>query len=295
MLKRLTYFVPIVLAIAFNGASAKVDKIPESPSGIEFKPLDWKVPRGEPYRTVLSNGLVAYIAEDRTLPLVKISGCIRYGNLLDPIGKEGLCNLLANLMRTGGTRKYQADSLDALIDFYALNIRISASETKMEFSLSCLSEYSSIGLDILGEMLFHPAFEEKKVKKTIDLYLEDLYHRFDNPAPILRAAYQKALYAKGANNRLPTVKSITGITRNDLVDLQQKVMRTENIICAASGKFIKDTMALRLSKLFPKAGKPAPDSLFPKVSVNPLRQSIICQQKNFAKLRPVRPSAFQAS
>ena len=268
MLKRLTYFISILLAMGFNGASAKVDKIPDSPSRIEFKPLNWKVPLGEPYRTILPNGLVAYIAEDQSLPLVKISGCIRYGSLLDPIGKEGLCNLLANLMRTGGTRKYQADSLDALIDLYALSIRITASESHMQFSLSCLAEYTSLGLDILGEMLFHPAFEEKKVKKTIDLYLEDLYHRFDNPAPILHAAYPKALYAKGANSRMATAKSIGGVTRNDLIELHLKDMRTENIICAASGKFIKDTMSLKLAALFPKAGKAPYDSLFPKVSVN---------------------------
>ena len=251
-----------------SGTSAKVEKIPDNPSRLEFKALNWKVPLGAPYRAVLPNGLVAYIAEDQSLPLVKISGYIRYGDLLDPNGKEGLCNLLANLMRTGGTRKYQSDSLDALIDLYALNIRISASETLIQFSFSCLAEYTEIGLDILGEMLFHPAFEEKKVKKTIDLYLEEMYHRFDNPAPILRAAYQKALYAKGASSRLPTVKSIIGITRSDLVALHQKVMQTENIVCAASGKFIKDTMSLRLSTMFPKAGKTPQDALFPKVSVN---------------------------
>jgi Predicted Zn-dependent peptidases len=279
MLKRLIYCVPIAVVVAFTGASAKVDKIPDSPSRIEFKPLNWKVPLGAPYRTVLPNGLVAYIAEDQSLPLVKISGYIRYGSLLDPKGKEGLCSLLANLMRTGGTRKYQADSLDALIDLYALNIRISASETQMQFSFSCLAEYTAIGLDILGEMLFHPAFEEKKVKKTIDLYLEDLYHRFDNPAPILRAAYQKALYAGGANSRLATAKNITGITRNDLIELHQKVLRTENIICAVSGKFIKDTMALRLSIMFPRAGKVLSDSLFPKVSISPSDKVLFVNKK----------------
>jgi hypothetical protein len=167
MLKRLTYFISILLAMGFNGASAKVDKIPDSPSRIEFKPLNWKVPLGEPYRTILPNGLVAYIAEDQSLPLVKISGCIRYGSLLDPIGKEGLCNLLANLMRTGGTRKYQADSLDALIDLYALSIRITASESQMQFSLSCLAEYTSLGLDILGEMLsiIPPRFSMPRTQK----------------------------------------------------------------------------------------------------------------------------------
>ena len=208
MLKMLTYFVPILLAIGFNGASAKVDKIPDSPSRIEFKPLNWKVPLGGPYRTVLSNGLVAYIAEDQSLPLVKISGCIRYGSLLDPIGKEGLCNLLANLMRTGGTRKYQADSLDALIDLYALSIRITASETQLQFSFSCLAEYTALGLDILGEMLFHPAFEEKKSKRP-STFISRIYtigsiiqHRYSGPhtrkrstptAPIADWPLRKAL------------------------------------------------------------------------------------------------------
>lgn len=268
MLKIPTCFFSIVLAASLHGSPAKADKIPDSPAHIQYKPLNWKVPAGGPYRTVLPNGLVAYIAEDRSLPLVNISGYVRYGSLLDPVGKEGLCNLLANLMRTGGTQKYQADSLDALIDLYALHIRISASETQMQFTVSCLAEYSSLGLEVLGEMLFRPAFEEKKVKKTIDLYLEDLYHRFDNPSPILRAAYQKALYAKGANSRLATAKSITAINRNDLIELHRKIMRTENVICSASGRFIKDTMSLWLSAMFPKAGKTSPDSLFPKVAVN---------------------------
>jgi predicted Zn-dependent peptidase len=259
--------------------SAGEGKIPDSPSRLEFKPLDWKVPLGVPYRSVLHNGMTVYIAEDQTLPLVSVSGAIRYGNILDPKGKEGMCELLANIMRTGGTQKYQSDSLDALIDLYALSIKISASETRMQFSMSCLSQYLPIGLDVLTEILFHPAFEEKKVKKGMELFSEEIYHRFDNPSPILRAAYQKALYAKGENSRLSTIKSIQSITRSDLIALHQKAVRSENMICAASGKFQKDTMALRLSTMFPKSAKPSPETAFPAVTISAPVKALIVNKK----------------
>jgi zinc protease len=220
--------------------------------------------------------MTVYIAEDQTLPLVSVSGAIRYGNILDPKGKEGMCELLANVMRTGGTQKYQSDSLDALIDLYALSIKISASETRMQFSMSCLSQYLPIGLDVLTEILFHPAFEEKKVKKSVELFCEEIYHRFDNPSPILRAAYQKALYDKGENSRLSTIKSVQSITRGDLIALHQKAMRSENIVCPATFDHV------------PQIRETVAGNQVPGCCDQRARQGAYRQQKNHAKLRPVR-------
>jgi zinc protease len=242
------------------------DKVSDSPASISFKPLDWRVPRGEPFRTVLSNGLVAYIAEDKTLPLFSITGYVRYGQLRDPKGKEGLCTFLAALMRTGGTQKYHSDTLDALLDLYAMKAKISAGETQVEFNFSCLSEYTDLCLEVMDQLLLHPVFEEKKIKKNKDLFVEDIYHRFDNPAPVLRAAYEKALYSGMANSRMPMPKNFGSITRADLVTLHKSVFKTENMILAVSGNFVKDTMVRRLGAIFPKTGTPR-DSTFPVVTV----------------------------
>ena len=245
---------------------AKSGQIPATPSAITFKPLDWKVPRGEPYRTVLTSGIVAYIAEDRTLPLFSITGIVRFGQLNDPKGKEGLCNFLAALMRIGGTQKFQSDSLDALLDLYAIRAKISASEAQIEFGFSCLSEYAGTCLDVLQQIVFRPVFEEKKIAKTKDLFIEDIYHRFDNPAPVLHAAYEKALYSANANSRLSSVQSIRSITRKELVSLHASVFKTENMLLAVSGNFSRDTMIKRLEAVFPKASTPR-DSVFPVVTV----------------------------
>jgi zinc protease len=253
--------------LLYGVPSAENVWLPDKPSSIQFKPLNWQVPRGEPYRTVLKSGLVAYIAQDPTLPLISISGYVRFGQLNDPRGKEGLCGFLAALMRTGGTQEYQSDTLDALLDRYAMRVRIAAAETQMEFSFSCLSEFTDVCLDMLGQMLFHPVFEEKKIRKTKDLFIEDIYHRFDNPGPVMRAAYEKALYSGNANSRMPVVKSIRSIIRNDLVRLHESVFKTENMVLAVAGNFARDTMVKRLSGVFPKAGAPR-DSIFPPVSIH---------------------------
>ncbi len=110
----------MLLSCALFGAD---NKVADSPASLSFKPLDWHVPRGEPFKTVLADGLTAYIAEDKALPLISITGYVRYGQLNDPRGKEGLCTFLAALMRTGGTQKYQSDTLDALLDLAEGGIR----------------------------------------------------------------------------------------------------------------------------------------------------------------------------
>jgi zinc protease len=252
------------------------EQVPVSPSHISYPPLGWKVPLGAPYRQVLGNGLIVYIAEDHTLPYFKLSGNVRYSSVCDPSGKEGISTLLASLMRTGGTHAYQSDTLDAIIDLYALRISIGISETEASFSCSCLSEYADTCLFILSQMLFHPVFEDNKIKKQTSIFLESIAHRFDNPDPVLDAVYEKAMYKDGRNSLLATPASVDRITKKDLISLHKKVFATEKMFVSASGNFETKTIAAKLNALFPKAAPlAAADSLFPAIAIRPLAKSVI--------------------
>ena len=78
---------------------------------------------------VLKNGMVVFIAEDPTLPLVDIALTVRTGGYLDPAGKEGLAALTGALIRTGGTRALTAEQLDERLDFLAARVSTSIGET----------------------------------------------------------------------------------------------------------------------------------------------------------------------
>jgi zinc protease len=128
-------------------------------------------------------------------------------------------------------------------------------------------------LYILSQVLFHPAFEEKKVKKQTSLFLEAIANRFDNPDPVLDAAYEKAMYRDGQNSLLPFPETIGRITRKDLIDLHNKIFRTENMIVAASGSFSKKNLAQKLAVLFPRASARA-ESVYPEIAVKPIAKCV---------------------
>ncbi len=251
--------------------------IPAHPSKLKFQALDWTVPLGSPYRTELKNGLITYIAEDNTLPLVQVVLYIRSGSLLDPSGKEGLASLMANLMRAGGTSKYPADTLNELIDQYAMKFEISAAEAQISFSASFLSEYTDKAMDIMEQIIFHPVFSEKEFEKEQKIMIQNIRHRFDDPAPTLRAAYQKQLYAGEVCSRLATEASVKNISRDDLIRLHKKTFVTPKMILSVAGNFNRDSMLAKVEKIFPPSTQVTNDS-FPQIAINPKIKCLLVQK-----------------
>jgi zinc protease len=256
-----------LLAIALIAAAVTAKK-PPHPSKIAYPPLDWTVPLGAPYRVTLDNGLRAYIAEDPRVPIVHVTGYVTWGETCDPPGQEGLSFLMARLMRTGGTERYPADSLDKLLDHLAIECSYAVTDAQFSFTVSVLTDFLDSALIILQQTLFHPTFETARVEKERAIVLEKIAHRFDNPGPILDASYGKLMYPGQANSALTTPASIARITRDDLVRCHARLCNTENMIIAVSGRFDKNVVAQKLAALFPKA-VPVGESPFPEIAPGP--------------------------
>jgi zinc protease len=262
----------VILSRVFS--ESPVQFIPTHPSQLHFDSLKWSVPTGDPYRTVLQNGLKTYVATDSTLPLTQISGFVKYGSLMDPKGKEGLSSLLATILRSGGTTKYPADTLDKLIDQLAMKFSFSSNEASFNFNVSFLSQYSDTAFDVLQQMLFYPVFDEKKIEKKRALYIESIRHRFDNPGPTLDAAYQKLMYPNSSASLFSTEKSMAAITRDDLVKMHSKYFLSNNITFSIAGPFDRKAMIQRLEKSLSKPGTVI-DTSFPKITCKPELKSLL--------------------
>ncbi|MCL2182321.1 MAG: insulinase family protein [Chitinispirillia bacterium] len=255
------------------------------PSEIAFDSLDWKVPLGGQYRVELKNGPVAYVAADSSLPLISIEAYIRSGSLGDPAGREGLGALMSALLRTGGTKHYHADTLDMLIDLYAMNFSFSQTESHIIFRSSFLYEYLDTAMHIMSQMFHNPAFDARKLERERSIMLEGISHRFVNPGPALNAAYRKHSYAGQTPARLSTEKSVKSITRADIVKLHKNVFDSSVIIMSASGKFDRDAMIARLNALFPKAIVPV-CPLADEIRIAPrTRALVVHKQINQAYIR----------
>jgi predicted Zn-dependent peptidase len=243
---------------------AAAQPIPDHPDQLTFKPINFTVPRASDYRAPLKNGMVVYIAEDRTLPLVNISILIRTGSYLDPPGKEGLAALAGSLIRRGGSRSLTAEQLDEKLDFLAAQASTGIGDTQGSASLNCLADNLDESLRIFAEMLREPRFQEDRLALAKEQVLQEMKKRNDDSADIERREWNVLLYGEQHfTNRFSTAASISSITRDDLVAFHRKWFHPGSMIAAVSGAFARPEMIRQLEGAF--AGWPGAKPVVPPV------------------------------
>jgi predicted Zn-dependent peptidase len=257
-----------VLLVAVGAGPAAVplaaQGIPDHPSKLTFKPIAFEPPRPADHRVVLKNGMVVFIAEDKTLPLVNIGLTVRTGSYLEPAGKEGLAALTGSQMRRGGTRSLTAEQLDERLDFLAANVGTGIGDTAGTASLNALADNLDESLRLFVEVLREPRFQEDRLALAKEQALQDMKKRNDDPADIERLEWNALLYGEGHfTNRFVTQASLAAITRDDLVQFHRGYFHPANMIAAVSGSFDRAAMIAKLEKAF--AGWPGPKPAVPPV------------------------------
>ncbi len=252
------------LALAAAAPAFAQPAIPASPDQLTFKPIAYEPPKANDYRVVLKNGMVVYIAEDPTLPLVNMSFYVRTGSYLDPAGKEGLAALTGSQIRRGGTKSMTAEQLDEKLDFLAANVGTSVGDTQGSASLNCLRDNLDESLKVFVEMLKDPRFQEDRLALAKEQALQAMKKRNDEAPDIEQREWSVLLYGEQHfTNRFTTPASVGAVTRQDLVAFHRKYFHPANMIAAVSGSFSRPAMIQKLEAAF--ASWPGPKPAVPPV------------------------------
>ena len=240
----------LVLAPAAQG-------IPPHPDKLTWPKFAYQPPSPKEYRTVLKSGPVAYVAEDRELPLVSISVTLRGGTYLDPAGKEGLADLAGYLLARGGTSTKSAEQLEERLAFLAAQLNSSFGSDRGNVSMNLLAKDLDEGLAILREVLTAPRFQDDKLKLRRDQLLVEMKTRNDDTADIEQRERGFLAFGEGYYlNRYPTKASLESISREDLLAFHRKWVDPRNVIVTAAGDFGKgvtrEKMVAKLEALFAK-------------------------------------------
>jgi predicted Zn-dependent peptidase len=249
--------VTLGLPLAFAASLASAQAIPDNPEKLTYAPLTYTPPSAKDYRVVLKNGMVAYIIEDRALPLVNISATVRAGAWLEPAGKEGLARLTGSQMRAGGTKSLTAEQFDEKADFLAAQIGSSLGDTSGGASLNCLADNLDDSLKLFIEMLREPRFQEDRLKLAKEQILQDMKKRNDESSDIESRELSFLVYGEEHfSNRYSTEASINSITSADLKAFHDMYYYPANFILAVSGAFTRADIVKKLEDAF--ANWPSP-------------------------------------
>jgi zinc protease len=199
----------------------------------------------------LENGLTVLLLEKHELPLVSAELAIRSGSVADPIGKEGLGTITAELLRKG-TATRTADQFSEESDFIGMNYGVRTGLDSTSVAIDFLKKDTDKAFDLLQDVVLHPAFPEDEVKKLVAQRKDALRGAKDNPQQVISAYFSKALFGDHPYGRPPggDEASIGKIIRPDVTAHYAKVFTPGNTVLAVVGDFDAAAMEDRLKKLF---------------------------------------------
>jgi predicted Zn-dependent peptidase len=248
-----------MLAVAV-AVPAAAQPVPAHPDALRFQPLAYSPPSPAEHRVALPSGMVAFVAEDRTLPLVSLTIMTRTGTYLEPAGKEGLAALTGQQIRRGGTKSLTAEELDERLAFLATEVSSGIGATSGVTSMSCLAENLDESLRLLAEMLREPRFQQDRLELAKEQELQDMSTRNDDASDIEAREWNVLVYGESHfTNRFSTEASVRSITPADLAAFHRRSFHPSRMVVAVSGAFSRDEMVRKLEAAFSSWPFPAPE------------------------------------
>jgi predicted Zn-dependent peptidase len=268
--KRLLFAIFFVaVTIAQTVAQTAAQPAP-SYKTLKYPPLPQvKIP--EPAEFTLSNGMRVLLLEDHELPLIRGLALIRTGNLLDPSDKRGLSQVMADVLRSGGTKSKTGDQIDEELEDVAGSVEAGMDETSANMSFSGLKETADQVLAVFKDVLTNPEFRQDKLDLTLTQYRSAIARRNDDAGEIPGRELARILYGPDTPyGWQPEYEHLARIHREDLMAFYQRYYFPKNIMLAVYGDFSTSQMHDKLEKLFAdwKVEQP-PAPPFPPVNAKP--------------------------
>ncbi len=142
----------------------------------------------------LANGLRVFVVTDHSEPAVAAKlVTLSAGSTKDPKGMPGVAQMTANLL-TQGTAKRSARDIAEAIDFIGGSLEASASKDSTDVSLDVVKKDLPAGLDLMSDVVLHPAFRAEELDRQRQQLLSGLTIQYSDPDYLASQVFGRAIY-----------------------------------------------------------------------------------------------------
>jgi zinc protease len=189
-----------------------------------------------PQRTTLRNGLLVLVLEQHSVPLVQMQLMVRSGSVSDPVGQEGVADLLARLLKRG-TSKSTADQFAEQVEFLGGTLDAEAGLERIRVTGEFAAKDFEAGLGLLAEMVQAPALREEEFEKERSLALAGLEASLDDPDSLATRVFYGWLFGGHPYGRPAdgSKRSVAALKRSDVAAFHQSHVSPANAVLAIVG------------------------------------------------------------
>jgi zinc protease len=142
----------------------------------------------------LPNGLRVFVVTDHREPAVAARLLIlSAGSIQDPTGMPGVAGMTAGLL-TQGTAKRSAKEIAETIDFVGGTLEAKAGRDATTITLDVVKKDLGVGMDLLSDVVLHPAFKAEELNRQRQQLLSDLEVQYSDPNYLATLAFARTLY-----------------------------------------------------------------------------------------------------
>lgn len=189
-------------------------------------------------------GIEVWFVREPAIPIIALQAAWRGGSASDPVGKEGLASLTADLL-TEGAGDLNADEFQDAMREKAISLGFSADRDYVTLGLRTLSEHSERAFDLLRLAMTAPRFDEEPVARLRARALVSYQRGRTNPNTLAGERFSERAFPNHPYGRrsAPTADSLEKIAAADFVAFTRQALARDNLLIGAVGDIDPEYLA----------------------------------------------------
>lgn len=223
-------------------------------------PRPYSFPRFE--RRVMGNGMTLIVAPTHKLPVVSVIAVIDAGTVCDPVGREGLAALTAQMLPEG-TASMDGETLALGFERLGASVSVNADWDVATAGLTVLRQNLPTALELFADMLTAPSFPSRELERLKAERMAELLQLRTEPRGLADEMTSRFVYAPESRYARPeggTPSSVAAIEPRDVGELYSARYRAGGTTLVIAGDITVSDAAMLAKSAFGRwtGGAPAP-------------------------------------
>jgi len=229
-----TFTFVLGMMLTSQSASAQVLVRQHPAEEIGFPDLEFEPPTVEEHEVA---GVTVLLLEDHTLPLATIYVRLNGGYGLFSRDVYAAVSALPSLIRFGGTESLAPDSVDKVLEYYAIQTSFGSGGDVITATANALVQHFPTTIDLLGTLLTEPAFDSNEVEVWRGRQIESVLRRADDPVRLAYSEFNHLLYGDHSIGWEMNAADLEpgDLSREQLLEVHSRIVCRDNLILGLAG------------------------------------------------------------
>jgi len=202
-------------------------------------------------KSVLPNGLAVWTVPHHAVPLMSLVLLLRRGSAADPVGKDGLAAITADMLDEG-SGDLSAIEIHEALGRIGAQFDTDIGSDAMSASTTVLTRFTDRALELLSDMVVRPALRESDFSRVRQLRMHRLTQLRDMPASVADRTFLKLVYGLHPYGHSPIGNEMTlsGMTIDDVHAFHAQELRPQAATLIAVGDCEHDAVVRLAERVF---------------------------------------------